>query len=151
MPAPADPIRLFVTHNWEENEDYNRVFEYLESSRNFYYRNTSLPQSKKPIDAESVREELRRQIAPAEVVLVVPATARAAAELTQFQLNFARSANRPVIALENFGVDTPLPHWVVALANEVCPWNERALVDSLRRQARKQQTSRWETIEFKLD
>ena len=29
--------------------------------------------------------------------------------------------------------------------------NERAIVDALRRQARHEETMRWETIEFKLD
>jgi hypothetical protein len=64
MPSRANPIRLFVSHSWDENEDYTRVFEYLEASGNFYYKNTSQPQAKRPIDRESQREDLRRQIAP---------------------------------------------------------------------------------------
>jgi hypothetical protein len=28
----ANPIRLFVTHAWVDNDDYSRVFEYLEAS-----------------------------------------------------------------------------------------------------------------------
>ena len=63
MPSRSNPIRLFVSHSWEENEDYNRVFEYLEASGTFYYQNTSQPQSKRPIDKESQREDLRRHVA----------------------------------------------------------------------------------------
>ena len=37
------------------------------------------------------------------------------------------------------------------LANEVVDWDERALVDAIRRQARHEETTRWDTIEFKLD
>jgi len=37
--SQRDPIRVFVTHSFEESDDYTRVFEYLESARNFYYRN----------------------------------------------------------------------------------------------------------------
>ena len=65
----ANPIRLFVSHAWVENDDYTRVFEYLEASGTFYYFNTSQPQAKQPIDKESQREDLRRQIAPCEVLL----------------------------------------------------------------------------------
>jgi hypothetical protein len=37
------------------------------------------------------------------------------------------------------------------MADEVSAWNERNLIDALRRQARHQETTRWDTIEFKLD
>ena len=41
--SQANPLRIFVTHLWENSDDYLRVFEYLESSRNFFYRNFSTP------------------------------------------------------------------------------------------------------------
>lgn len=151
MSTRENPIRLFVTHHWEENEDYSRVFEYLEAPGTFYYVNTSQPQMKRPIDKESQREDLRRQIAPCEVVIVVPAAYRAAPELVQFQMTFAKAADRPLVAMENFGSTESLPKAIQDLADEICPWNERHLIDALRRQARHQETTRWDTIEFKLD
>jgi hypothetical protein len=151
MPSRANPIRLFVSHSWEENEDYNRVFEYLEASGTFYYQNTSQPQAKRPIDKESQREDLRRQIAPCEVVVIVPAAYKWATELVTFQMNFAKAADRPIVAMENFGSTEPLPKAVKDLADEICGWNERDLIDALRRQARHEDTTRWDTIEFKLE
>jgi hypothetical protein len=149
--AATDPIRLFVTHTWEESEDYGRVFEYLESPGTFYYRNTSLPGVRRPGGAEAEREELRRQIAPSEVVLVVPAAWRRDSELVLFQLNFAKAAGRPIVAMEHFGSTGDLPASIAALADEISAWNARNLIDALRRRARNEQPSRWETIEFKLD
>jgi hypothetical protein len=151
MSTRHNPIRLFVTHAWEENDDYMRVFEYLEAPGTFYYVNTSQPQAKRPIDKESEREDLRRQIAPCEVMIVVPATYRAAPDLTLFQMNFAKAADRPIVALENFGTTAPLAKAVADLADEVSGWNERSLIDALKRQARHQESTRWDTIEFKLD
>jgi hypothetical protein len=151
MPSRANPIRLFVSHSWEENEDYNRVFEYLEAPGTFYYQNTSLPDAKRPLDKESQREDLRRQIAPCEVVVVVPAVYKRAPELVQFQMNFAKAADRPIVAMENFGSTEALPKAIKDLADEVCAWTERDLIDALRRQARHEDTTRWDTIEFKLD
>jgi hypothetical protein len=147
----GDPIRLFVSHAWTENDDYTRVFEYLEASGKFYYVNTGKPQEKQPLDKESQREDLRRQIAPCEVMVVLPAVYQLAPELVLFQLHFAKSADRPVVAMENFGSSAPLPKPIKDLADEVSPWNERSLIDALRRQARHQETTRWDTIEFKLD
>ena len=151
MPAQSNPIRLFVSHAWQENDDYVRVFEYLEASGTFYYINSSQPQAKRPIDRESQREDLRRQIAPCEVIIVLPAVFRLAPELVQFQMNFAKAADKPIVALENFGSTEALPKFIADLADEVSPWNERNLIDALRRQARHEETTRWDTIEFKLD
>jgi hypothetical protein len=147
----SNPIRLFVTHAWMENDDYTRVFEYLEASGTFYYLNTSQPQAKMPIDKESQREDLRRQIAPCEVIVVLPAVYQVAPELVLFQMNFAKAADRPMVAMEHFGSTEPLPKAIKDLADEVSPWNERSLIDALRRQGRHQETTRWDTIEFKLD
>jgi hypothetical protein len=151
MPTKANPIRLFVSHAWVENDDYVRVFEYLEASGTFYYINSSQPQAKRPIDKESQREDLRRQIAPCEVIVVLPAVYHLAPELVQFQMNFAKAAEKPIVAMENFGSTEPLPKPIIDLADEVSPWNERNLIDALRRQARHEETTRWDTIEFKLD
>jgi hypothetical protein len=151
MSSESNPIRLFVTHTWEDNEDYNRVFEYLESSGKFYYKNTGLPHSKRPVDPESQREDLRRQIAPCEAVIVVPGAYRREPDLVLFQMTFAKAADRPIVAMENFGSTAPLPKAIKDLADEVSAWNERSLIDALRRQARHQETTRWDTIEFKLD
>lgn len=151
MPNKANPIRLFVSHAWEENDDYVRVFEYLEASGTFYYVNSSQPQAKRPIDKESQREDLRRQIAPCEVIIVLPAVYRLAPELVQFQMNFAKAAEKPIVALENFGSTEALPKIIADLADEVSPWNERNLIDALHRQARHEETTRWDTIEFKLN
>jgi hypothetical protein len=151
MSTRVNPIRLFVTHAWEENDDYTRVFEYLEASGTFYYVNTSQPHAKRPIDKESQREDLRRQIAPCEVVIVLPAAYRAAPELVLFEMTFAKAADRPIVAMENFGSTEPLAKAIKDVADEVSAWNERSLIDALRRQARHQETTRWDTIEFKLD
>jgi hypothetical protein len=151
MSSPGNPIRLFVTHCWDDNEEYGRVFEYLESPGTFYYKNTSQPHAKRPIDKESQREDLRRQIAPCEVVLVLSSVYSAESDLVLFQMNFAKAADRPIVAMESFGSTVPLPKAITDLADEVSAWNERNLIDALRRQARHQDTTRWDTIEFKLD
>ncbi len=60
--SQVNPLRLFVTHAWETSDDYLRVFEYLESARNFFYRNYSTPDNARAGDKEALREDLRRQM-----------------------------------------------------------------------------------------
>ena len=61
-------------------------------------------------------------------------------------------ANRkPMIAIRPFGGMVESPPDLVERVAEHIEWNEREMVDSLKRQARHEDTARWETIEFTLD
>jgi hypothetical protein len=149
--SQADPVRLFVTHAWENSDDYLRVFEYLESARNFFYRNYSRPEHHPGGDKEAQRENLRQQIAPVEAVIGLSSLFHTHQELLTFELLYARAVHKPVILMKLFGSHKELPKEILGLANELIEWDERALVDAIRRQARHEATSRWETIEFKVD
>ncbi|HEY4213568.1 MAG TPA: hypothetical protein VGM84_18970 [Steroidobacteraceae bacterium] len=149
--SQANPVRLFVTHFWENTEDYLRVFEYLESSRNFFYRNYSVTDRVPAGDKEALREDLRKQIAPVEAVIALSSLYDQNKELFVFQLTFAQAANKPVILMKPFGSQKPIPKEIGDLSNEIIDWDERALVDALKRQARHEDTARFDTIEFKLD
>jgi hypothetical protein len=149
--SQAEPLRLFVTHAWESSDDYLRVFEYLESARNFFYRNYSAPERCPGGDKEALREQLRQQIAPVEAVIGLQSLFHTHPEVLTFQLLYAQASRKPVILMKLFGAHKELPKDILGLANEVIEWDERALVDAIRRQARHEATSRWETIEFKVD
>jgi hypothetical protein len=149
--SQANPISLYVTHLWEHSDDYLRVFEYLESSRNFFYRNLSTPDRRPVGDKEALKEDLRRQIVSAEAIVALSSLYEASPDMVVFQALYAQACNKPVILMKFFGgLKTP-PKALVDLATEVVDWDERALVDSVRRQARHEDTTRWDTIEFKMD
>lgn len=147
----ANPIRVFVTHLWEASDDYLRVFEYLESARNFFYKNSSTPDQRPVGDKEALKEDLRRQIAPAEAVIALSSLFERDRDLFTFQLLYAQACQKPVILLKSFGESRPVPKSISDLADELIEWDERALVDAVRRQARHEDTTRWDVIEFKLD
>jgi hypothetical protein len=149
--SQTNPIRIFVTHAWETGDDYLRVFEYLESARTFFYRNTSTPEQRPAGDKEAVRESLRKQIAGAEAVVALSSLFDTQRELLTFQLLFAQASQKPVLLMKPFGTRGEVPKEIADLASELVEWDERALVDSIRRQARHEDTTRWDTIEFKLD
>lgn len=149
--SEKNPIRLFVSHAWSEHEDYLRVFEFLESARNFYYRSLSAPDPAPDGDVEAQREALRGQIRPAELVIATAALLREHSSLLVFQMTYAQSIKRPVVLLPAFGDQTPIPKGVRDLATEEVGWDERALVDAVRRLGRGEQTGRWDMVEFKLD
>jgi len=149
--SQADPVRLFVTHLWENSDDYLRVFEYLESARNFFYRNSSKPDIRPEGDKEALKEAWRKQIIPAEVVIALSSLYEGSPDLVVFQLLYAQASQKPVVLMKPFGSQRPVPKALADLADEIVDWDERALVDAIRRQARHEDTTRWDTIEFKLD
>jgi hypothetical protein len=149
--SQANPVRLFVTHAWEHSDDYLRVFEYLESARNFFYKNFSTPDLRPSGDKEALREELRRQISPVEAVIALSSLHAVQPDLLTFQMLYAQANHIPVVLMKPFGGSREAPKAILDLADEVVEWDERALVDALRRQARHEETTRWDTIDFKLD
>jgi hypothetical protein len=149
--SQQNPIRVFVTHAWEHSDDFQRIFEYLESARNFFYRNTSDPELAPSGGTEPAREELRRQINAAEVVVALASLGAANADLLTFQLNYAKASRKPVLGVRFFGVQGTMPKIISDLADDIVDWEERGLADAIRRLARHENTARYDTIEFKLD
>jgi hypothetical protein len=146
-----NPIRLFVCHVWVEDEDYHRIFEYVESSPNFFYRNTSTPDARPSGDKEALRESLRKQIAEAEVMIVPAALYRRNVDWVEFQMHCAKAYDKPIIVLEPFGGTDTISPAVQELADDVVPWDQRQLIDAIKREARHEETTRFDVIEFKLD
>lgn len=63
--------RLFIRHAWAYNADYYRMVDLLDKAPNFNYSNYSVPKHD-PLDPDAkLKEELRQQIRPVEVVVVV--------------------------------------------------------------------------------
>jgi anion-transporting ArsA/GET3 family ATPase len=149
--SQANPILLYVTHVWEKSDEYLRVFEYLESARNFFYRNYSTPEHRPVGDKEKLKEDLRHQIAPVEAVVALSSLYAEDKDLAVFQVLYAQANNKPVILLKPFGGRVEVPKELSEHATEIVGWDERALVDAIRRQARHEDTTRWDTIEFKMD
>jgi hypothetical protein len=146
-----NPIRLFVAHVWIEDDDYHRVFEYLESADNFFYRNTSTPDQRPSADKEAQRESLRKQITDAEVVICPASLYRRHMDWVEFELHCAKAFDKPIVVLEPFGSHDTIAPAVMELGDEVVPWDLRQLVDAIKRQARHEETTRFDMIEFKLD
>jgi hypothetical protein len=143
MPS-GDPIRVFVCHDWQEHDDYLRVFEYLESARGFVYSNCSDPAWRAPATAGN-------EIGRSEAVVALTSMLDHHYEQLKFQMTCAKAMDKPVLLLPRFGQAGAIPAAFKGLWDEQVGWDERALVDALRRQARHQESTRWDTIEFKMD
>ena len=149
--SEKNPIAVFVTHLFSSHPDYHRVFEYLESASNFFYRNCSNPEDMPTTGGqEAIKEKLLEQIRAAEVIVVVSSMFSENQSLITYQMDAAQASQLPIVALEPFGGMGKMPAEVRARAGEVVGWNDRMIVDAIRRQARHEETSRWDVIEFDM-
>lgn len=144
-----NPIRVFVTHNFKETTDYLRVFEFLESMDRFFYLNTSKPENVPETGGmEAIKDELIAQIKEAEAVIVLASMYMEQQDLVSYQMDVAEANEKPMIAIRPFGGVLETPEDLVARVNEHIEWNDREMVDALKRQARLEDTTRWDVIDF---
>ena len=147
---PEDnPIRVFVTHSFDENDDYLRVFEFLESDDRFYYVNVSKPENiPEGGGLEAIKDELIAQIKASEAVIVLPSVYEKKGDLVSYMMDVADANNIGMIAVRPYGGMTETPPAVVDRVKEHIEWNDREMIDALKRVARGEDTSRWEVIDF---
>ena len=144
-----NPIRVFVTHNFKETDDYLRVFEFLESVERFFYLNTSKPESVPESGGlEAIKDELIVQIKECEAMIVLASMYEEQTDLVSYQMDVAEANEKPIIAIRPFGGMAETPPDLVERVKEHIEWNEREMVDALKRQARLEDTSRWDVIDF---
>lgn len=146
--SESNPIRVFVTHAFTEDEDYLRVFEFLESNEGFFYVNVSKPENVPAGGMEDIKDELIQQIEEAEAVFVTTLSYLGKPDLVRFQMQAAKAKSKPLLGIEPFGGVIELPEEIGSNVLEVLEWNQRDFADALRRHARLQDTSRWDVIDF---
>ena len=144
-----NPIRVFVSHNFVEDAEYLRVFEFLESVDRFFYLNCSKPENVPGAGGvEAIKEELISQIKTCEGVVVLASHYIENAELVSVQMDAADANEKPMIAIRPFGGMLETPEELVQRVNEHVEWNARSMADAIRRQARLEETARWDVVDF---
>ena len=144
-----NPIRVFVTHNFKDSHDYLRLFEFLESVERFFYLNTSKPENVPDSGGlDAIKDELIVQIKECEAVIVLASWYTEQQELVSYQMDVADANEKPMIAIRPFGGMIETPEDLVGRVNEHLEWNEREIVDAVKRQARLEDTARWDVVDF---
>jgi hypothetical protein len=144
-----NPIRVFVTHNFKESADYLRVFEFLESVERFFYITCSKPENvPQGGGMAAIKDELIAQIKECEAVIALASLYADNEDLVRYQLDVAEANEKPIIVIRPFGGVAETAPQLLERSNEHIEWNEREIVDALKRQARLEDTARWDVIDF---
>lgn len=143
-----NPIRIFVSHAFSESDDYLRIFEFLECVDRFYYLNVSKPEERPSGGMNEVKDVLIGQIRDSEVVIVLPALYETQTDLVHFMMDAADASGKPIVTIRPYGRVKPTPQALLDRSKEHIEWNARDMVDALKRQARHEDTNRWEVVDF---
>jgi len=126
--------RLFISHAWKYNDEYNKIIQFLDAAPNFIYSNYSVPQHD-PLDAGKtvkLKEGLRNQIRPVEIVIILAGMYVSYSDWIQFEIDFANSLNKPIIAVKPWGSER-IPVAVQNSAKTIVGWNTTSIVEAIRK------------------
>lgn len=147
--SESNPIRIFVSHLFREDADYLRVFEFLESVDRFFYLNVSKPENIPQTGGiDAIKDEFIGQIKESEAVIVLPEHFDENGDLVSYQMDVADANDKPIITIRPFGGLNATPASLEKRVKEQVEWNNREIADALRRQARHEDTARWDVIDF---
>jgi hypothetical protein len=122
MPAMID---LFVSHDWRDHKDRDRVLDTLDKALGLFWRNYGSPwydpaiQLGSPEGIAQVREFLEGQVIPAKVVIFIPTIytgSKRGQQWVGFALEFAKKHNVPVLGVSDTN-GPPADEKVAALAD----------------------------------
>lgn len=134
MPA-LRTYSVFVCHDWEYSDEYHRVCQFLDTAPRFEWENRSVPEHD-PLDTDHMLEKnLRDQMRPADVMLVLAGMYTARSEWMDWEITFARRIGKPIIGIAPWS-SRVIPRTVRKNANEIVGWRQRSIVDAIRRYGR---------------
>ena len=122
--------RVFISHAWKYGEDYWRVVQFLNEAPYFVWENLSVPEHD-PVTADDLAYELRNQMRPADVFLIIAGMYSAHSEWIDFELSFARRIGRPVIGIVKWGAERA-PLSIQNAAAEIVGWTGASIVRAIR-------------------
>ena len=127
---------VFISHAWTYHADYYRMEQFLNDAPRFRWRNYSVPEHD-PLQVSStsaLKEQLRRQIRPVNVVLILAGMYVAHSDWIQFEIDFARQLGKPMIGVRPWGHER-LPAAVTSAVDEMVGWRTESIVGAIRRRA----------------
>ena len=125
---------VFISHAWNYHEDYLRVVQFLDDAPYFNWRNYSVPEHD-PVDANSnrmLKEALKRQMRPANVVLILSGMYTAHSGWIDFEIDFSLQINKPMIGVRPWGQQR-VSKTVSDSVDAMVGWQTNSIISAIRK------------------
>jgi hypothetical protein len=119
----SNVYNLFISQLNENNEEYDRFIGKLEASKEFQWKNHTLP-------SKTSREELHEQIKSVDAVVILSGLYSKDKDLIQRELSIAVELDKPIVIIRPYGMEN-VPGSIEEAASEVVGWNTPCIVDAI--------------------
>lgn len=130
---------IFISHAWKYTEHYKQIVQWLneaQSEGTLNWKNYSVPEHDPLIDPNSssgkstLKNELKDQIKPASVVLVLAGMYVSYSDWIDFEIDTAVDYNKYIIGIEPWGQER-IPSKVSNNANVMVGWNKNSVINAI--------------------
>mgnify|MGYP003886911905 CR=1 FL=1 len=135
QPTRSGPNRykLFISHAWDHDDDYNRLVALLHDHEDFDWDNHSVPKDH-PLQLQTgpkLRDGLRRKMHYCHALLVISGMYAGNRTWMQQEIDIAARYRKPIIALRPYGA-SKVPRAVRDAANATVGWRGPSIVEAIR-------------------
>ena len=134
MPEP-EPYRIFISHAWDDNEEYKRLVRVLQEAPSFQWTNTAPNAASVPPETEAgLTRALAEQIQAAQVVVILGGIYSDHSFWIKKETSLAAAMGKPILGVSPWGNER-LPDVVRQTASEIVGWNTKAITSAIQRLA----------------
>ena len=127
---------VFISHAWSYHDDYYRIVRFLNDAPRLRWRNYSVPEHD-PLElptTKALKEQLRKQIRPVNVVLILAGMYVTHSDWIQFEIDFANVIKKPMVGIRPWGQQR-IPSAVKDSVNQMVGWRTDSIVSAIRKWA----------------
>lgn len=135
-PKPEKTYKLFISHSWDYEDQYERLKELLDDVPGFAFLDYSVPQDD-PLETKS-RAELRRQltakIKQTSAVVIISGMYASYSDIIEMEIDIANELDKPVIGVKPWG-NKQVPKKVREEAYVIVGWNSQSIANAVQEHA----------------
>lgn len=131
---PLKSRMIFISHAWAYSEHYQTLVKWFNEEPNFLWSNCSVPSDNALPDKTSkgLSAGMTRQIAPAQVVLILAGMYAARSDWIEYEINEAQRMGKIIIGVKPWGQER-IP--VIVQNASICDpvgWNRASVIQAIR-------------------
>lgn len=125
---------VFISHAWSYSDSYYRFVDLLNAASNFKWKNYSVPEHSPIADDEDLKRELKNQINPVHIVVILSGMYTNHSKWINFEMDYADEKGKPMIGVIPWGAKRT-PKEIQDRVKEMVRWNTDSFVSAIRRNA----------------
>jgi hypothetical protein len=115
--------QLFISHDGEGDEEYLTFIQKIIEAPDFEWEDHGIPGKNNP-------EELKTQIEPADIVIILTGLFSKHQDLIKTQVKIAQEFNKPIILIRPYGLEE-VPEELEKIAEDLVGWNRVCIVERI--------------------